>query len=522
MMLRRLLGLDDLPKDRTSSGFDVFVRAVFYIVFANVVVLFFLQGGYDIEFGPIHLHAYSLRNWLVICFAMGLATTWLEGGRAGVSASEWTQSPLLLFLGVVTVYYANGHTFETADTLPARYLPVSLILDRDFYLDEWASIIDEYDDRYFVMLFNEHLISSYPPWGAVLAIPVYLVPVLKGAPHFPADSLFDLEKRAAVVITALSVVILLLTLRMITRPRLAWFISIIYAFGTTSFTISSQAMWQHGPSQLFIALTLYCLVRGTEAPVFTAWAGLPLGIAFICRPLNLVMALPIVLYVLHKRRSQFLGFMLAGVPPILLFASYNALHFGSPVQAGFGATVVTPGSLMGKHLSWFRTPLFEGLAGVLFSPARGLFIYSPVLVLSFVGIASVWRERKDPLLMYLSTAPVLLLIPVATLVAWWGGHGYGPRLLSDSVPILCILLVPAFEQFRQQRWLMRVAVSLAALSIGMHAVGYATTSNWDSPLIDFDKYPERVWYWVESPPVILGTQLCAQMWQVLSTHFRAP
>lgn len=115
------------------------------------------------------------------------------------------QSPLLLFLGVATVFYFNGHTFETADTLPARFLPVSLLMGHDFYLEEGASTIDQYEGQYFVRPVNGHPISTYPPWGAILALPVYLVPVLRGGMRLTAEMLYDLEKCAAVLIMALSV-----------------------------------------------------------------------------------------------------------------------------------------------------------------------------------------------------------------------------------------------------------------------------------------------------------------------------
>ena len=514
-LLKRVVPVDA----HTQARFDIGIRVLFYMTCANVLVLFFVQGGYDVELGPLHLHAYSLRKWLLLCFAFALSKTWLEGRRAGIPASEWIQSPLLLFLAAVCLYYSNGRVFESADTLPARFLPVSLLRDHDFYLDEFSCIIDRYKNPYPVRRINNHLVSTYPPWGAVLALPVYLAPVLRGATQLGQDVLFDLEKRAAVLITALSVLILFFALRRMTRPRVAWFIAVVYAFGTSSFSLSSQAMWQHGPSQLFLTLTLYCLVRGAATPVFLAWSGLPLGLAVICRPLNIVMALPIAVYVAHKHRDQLIGFILAGVPSLLLFLSYNAVYFGSPIQTGFGATVVSPASLVGKHLFWFSTPLAEGLAGALFSPARGLFIYSPIFLCSLAGMVLVWRKPGRVLIKYLSLASLLLLIPVATLSNWWGGHCYGPRLLADASPILCLMLCPVFEEFDQKKWLKTVAIGLAVLSVVMHAIGVAGEITWNIDLIDFDKHPERVWSWRESPPVLYGTQFFMQARQMFSELF---
>ncbi len=493
------------------------IRFLFYMTCANVLVLFFVQGGYDVELGPFHVHAYSLRNWLLLCFALALVKTRLEGRRAGIPASEWIQFPVLLFLAVLSVYYLNGRSFETADALPARLLPVSLLREHDFYLDEFTSLFDAYGDKYFVRRINDHFVSTYPPWGAVLALPVYLVPVLTGATRLSHEILYDLEKRAAMLITALSVLVLLFALLRITKPRIAWFIAVIYAFGTSSFSSSSQAMWQHGPSQLFLTLTLYCLVRGIETPLFAAYAGFPLGLAIISRPLNIFMAIPIVVYVIHKHRDQLLGFILAGVPSLLLFLSYNAIYYGSPFITGFGGVVVSPtSSFLKRYLLWFQTPLLEGLAGVLASPARGLFIYSPIFLFSLRGIVIAWREPGHLLLKYLSLAPLLLLIPVATLGMWTGGWCYGPRLLADATPFLCFLLYPSFERAERKPFVYYVIAGLAALSFFMHAIGvfsdYSFILDPDNTYNHrFDPYlhPELVWSWTDSPPGYVVRQTLA-------------
>lgn len=518
MTFRQLLQVVVPVDPQGPSRVEACVRWLWSLICVNVVVLFFMPGGYDIVVGPLQLHASSLRNWFLLCFALSLSKAWLEERRGAKSGIEGLQSPLLLFIGAMTVYYSNGHTFEsTNDTLPARFLPVSILLDYDFYLDEFSAAIDQYGDPYFVRRIDGHLVSAYPPWGAVLALPVYLVPVFMWGAKIDYSVLYDLEKRAAVLIMAVSVLILFSALRRLMGLRFAWFIAFIYAFGTNSLSLNSQALWQHGPSQLFFSLTLYCLVRGMETPVFIGWAGLALGWAVICRPLNLVMALPIALYVLHKHRSQCIGFILAGAPPFLLFLWYNAVHFGSPLRTGFGATVVTPASLVGHHLSWFNTPLPEGLSGVLFSPARGLFIYSPIFLLSLVGMAIVWKESGRLFLKYLSLAPLFLLIPVAMLGSWWGGPGYGPRLLADSAPFLCFLLGPAFEWVDQRPWPKFMAVGLAVFSISMHVIGLAW-GDWISALIDYDRHPEEVWSWRDSPPVLIGTRLLEQMWQNIATR----
>src|SRR4030095_8521599 len=91
---------------------------------------------------------------------------------------------------------------------------------------------------------------------------------------------------------------------------------------------------------------------------------------------------------------------------------------------------------------FWSTPLLEGLGGILLSPGRGLFVYSPVLLCSFLGIALAWRDRGDPLLRALSVGIFPTLLLYGKWINWWGGGSYGPRLLADLTPFLSVCLVP--------------------------------------------------------------------------------
>lgn len=70
--------------------------------------LAFRASGYDIELGPFHLHAYSLRNWPILCFALALATTWLEGRRAGSQLPSGCNLPSCPFLGLSLSTMSTG------------------------------------------------------------------------------------------------------------------------------------------------------------------------------------------------------------------------------------------------------------------------------------------------------------------------------------------------------------------------------------------------------------------------------
>lgn len=217
-----------------------------------------------------------------------------------------------LLLVVVLVYLANGRSIGAGDTVPARYLPISMLREFNFDLDEFTFLYDEtgrrtypfIGDRPFFLLPREgHYYSVYPIGPALLALPLYILPVSAGMTATSAW-VVRLEKLSATLITALSVLFLFWTLRELTRERWALIIASVYAFGTSSLSVSSQALWQHGPSQLCFALSSYLLVKGMRETAYISYVGFPLAASILMRPTNALLVLPLGVYLLHQHRDM--------------------------------------------------------------------------------------------------------------------------------------------------------------------------------------------------------------------------
>lgn len=278
---------------------------------------------------------------------------------------------------------------------------------------------------------NGHLLSAYPIGAALLAIPFYVISALGTVP-LNSPFLSDLEKLSSTVILALSGLILYLTLLSLVSRRIAFVFLMVYGFGTSSFSVTSQALWQHTAGQLAIASSLYCLVKGPKNPAWIKWAGFSLSFAIISRPTNLIVGIVFGVYVFLYHRRQVVPFLIGGLPPLLFQLWYNAVYFDSPFWSQF--------SLIGGNL--WQTPLPVGLAGVLLSPSRGLLICSPIFILSFLGIALSWFKNHNALLGFAGTGCLLIILLYGKFSMWWGGGSYGPRLLSDLNPILTLCLYP--------------------------------------------------------------------------------
>ena len=138
----------------------------------------------------------------------------------------------------------------------------------------------------------------------------------------------------------------------------------------------------------------------------------------------------------------------------------------------------------------FSTPIYEGLYLNLFSPLRGLFVYSIFLVLGVFGLAGMLRERLHREEAALMLACFLgILLPYS---AWYdpvGGAAFGPRFLVAAVPFL---LVPAGlvieEGTRNTRMVAFILYAVGVVISGIAGVteGIAPTINWGlSPLLSF-------------------------------------
>jgi hypothetical protein len=146
-----------------------------------------------------------------------------------------------------------------------------------------------------------------------------------------------------------------------------------------------------------------------------------------------------VLYHGSLRREALAG-VAAALPPLLLLAAYNAAAFGSPLALGYSN--LPKGRYEGMTHGFFGLtgPSAESLWQLTFGQHRGLFRFSPVLLLAFLA-----PRTRDAWLAWGLFAAFLLL---NASYAYWDGHAsFGPR---HAVPGLVLLAVPLAAAFR--RW----------------------------------------------------------------------
>jgi hypothetical protein len=350
---------------------------------------------------------------------------------------------LLLALCCFLVYNANFRVINAADTICARFVPFGLWRYGTLYLDQLAPLIAEERASHGPIV--RHLgrkISVYPVVTSVLLSPLYL-PAVHYLDHrgWPVPewerAARIMEKLSASLIAAITVALLYLALLRRTRPRPALLLSVAFAFGTTTWMISSQALWQHGLGQLCIAGGLLAV---TSSPTATraALLGLACGLAVGNRPIDALLLAGIGLYGLLWAGRWRLLLVLTTAFSSLLVLKYNLTATGN-VFGGYGLISST---------TYFDHGMLQGIAGLLASPTHGLFVFSPFLLAVPLLWRRVARVPEHRALTILLACGIVAQILFYSKLDWRGGFSFGPRWLTDLVPILIWMIAPLVAGFR--------------------------------------------------------------------------
>ena len=376
-----------------------------------------------------------------------------------------TTRALLLFLLALLVYNANLRVIASGDSRATRFVPLALLRSGTFALDDFRLHVKGFfQNAYWAEEMDGHLVSMYPVVTPLLAAPLYIPAAIylerRGWQDRPLAFAAALsEKLAASVLAAASVGLLYLLLRRRAPRGDALLLTLAYAFGTNTWATSSQALWQHGASQLLLIAALLAATGERTAGRF-AVCGVCCGLLAANRPLDALLAGAVAawlaLEVPDKRRLA--AFVLPAAAVGLAFALYNVAVFGQPL--GGYPLLIRDG--------FFDHSVLSGLAGLFFSPGKGLFVFSPVLLFLFARpfVAGPPEDRRLDLCLAAGSAALLFVLARAD---WRGGFCYGPRFLTDLLPVFFWLLVPVLA--RMGRGLRIAFVAALLLSLPQQVIG---------------------------------------------------
>lgn len=339
-----------------------------------------------------------------------------------------------------------------------------------------------------------HFYTLFPIGVSLVALPVVYALDIAGV-NMPWGKT---EKLVASLVMALTAVVLYgLACRRLDVCR-ALLLALVFAFCTPAWSIGSRGLWQHGPSMLMLALALWLIALAETRPWLIQLAGLPLAFSYVVRPTNAISIVVLSLFVLLRYRKFFLPYLLWALGVAVPFYLYMFSVCGSPFSWYYAVGRVG-----------YAETLAEALIGNLASPNRGLFVFSPVLLLSFYGIWLKRRRRPEPLDWFLIAVIVLHWVVVSSHQPWGGSHTFGNRIMSDLVPYFMYFLIPVLAALPgppgpSRAMLVGAFVLLVAASGVIHYRGAYRRGVWDwnSTPVDADA-PGRAWDWRD--PQLLRT-----------------
>lgn len=277
-----------------------------------------------------------------------------------------------------------------------------------------------------------------------------------------------------------------------------------FAFGTAAWSTASRALWQHGPSMALVAGALLVVVTIDQRSAdrgLVILLGVLAGAAFAVRPTNVVVVVALGAWCLWRGRREAARFvaggLLVGVPWLLV----NRISYGQWIAPNHS------GGRTALHADYL-----EALAANLVSPARGLLVWAPVVLLAVAGLVVAWRRQQADSVTVLSAGIAIgyLLLVSAGSEAWWAGHSIGPRFLTDPLPALAVLAVPAVDALvdpsrRRRAWAVWAAAAVLVWSVAINggAAVMRETNCWNGRPVDVNEDPSRVWS-IDPPQPLAG------------------
>ena len=411
--------------------------------------------------------------------------------------------------------FLTSHVHQMADSKYSILLSESLLLYGTFTLDNFTFLpTDSARDNksllsgnYQLESIDSHIYYVYPPGSSVLSLPYVALMNIFGISAARPDGTYDAQGEERIQASLAALLMALFTFTIFYTSRLllpvGWsaLVAISTAFGTQVWSTASRALWSHTWGVFLLGIVVWMLLsqetgRGRLRPVLLATL---LSWAFFVRPTNSLPVAAISCFIFIFYRPLVIRYLVTGVVWLIGFVAYSWFHFGK----------VLPSYYVTSQLSF--DSFWVAMAGILVSPSRGLLIFVPITLFVAYLLARYRRELPSPRLVALAVAIVAAhLIVVSGFSTWWGGHCYGPRLMTELVPWFALLSMigikarlawwkehrPGTPPFHMKVEMVAGGILLAS-SIIINGLGATAQRTWwwNVKPANVDEHPERVWDW---------------------------
>lgn len=275
-------------------------------------------------------------------------------------------------------------------------------------------------------------IDKYPMGEALLLLPFFILAhLLTRIFNLPATGYSWIYQHAAGIAAIFYLIIGLFCLfRLIKKvysPKIAFLTIFSLVFATNLYHYATyDSLMSHVFSFFLLSLLLWQSLKWQKKPtiVHAVFMGIILGLIFLTRNFNLLFT--ILLIPLGKKYPKKLpvvviSFVLTILPQLLYWRyATNKLFFFS---------------YQGESFNFLQPQIFN----VLFSPRKGLFFWTPVLLFIVLGFRKT-KDKLSAIFPYLIIVLTIFLYLISSWHDWSFGAGFGHRAFIDIYPILGLFI----------------------------------------------------------------------------------
>jgi len=240
---------------------------------------------------------------------------------------------------------------------------------------------------------------------------------------------------------------IVLVIKILKRMNFKYIISPVLSilFSTTAFAAAVVIpSWNHTADIFVGTLFIYLLFVGENRPVALFWAGVLYVISILVRYFNFILLIPVLIYYVNLKEYKKIKYLIMGVISFiwvipLIFYTYNGSIWNiSPfIKAAGNTTKILPGGIP-------MFPIF--FLKYLLHPLHGLFVWSPVTILSVIGLF-VFPKKKEKLGYVFLAVWALFLILYGYINCWYAGWSFSNRYLVNLFPIYIIGVAAFLEKY---------------------------------------------------------------------------
>ncbi len=347
------------------------------------------------------------------------------------------ETSVYLFLFFLLLYFitARGKP-QNVDEVAMYSTLINFMNTKSLAIDELDELNQGIDQRIAFPGREGHLYSKYSPGNILIAILLYWGGELVMEGLGSVTSLY--------INVFLGSVTLLLIYKFLRRyfDNNTCLLTVIFVGLCSTWWYQSRGFGLEIGGGLFLFTSFY-LATGNQFALSTFFW----GISLFFRTLNGI-TFPILALGLKKinKKDKYLGLVIMIVLGGILL-SYNWIRFGSILNFGYNNV-------------GFSTPFFTGFHGLLFSPGRSIFIYSPIFLLAIPGTYYWYKIDK-----WITTILVLTIFVyigfLSTWVSWDSGWSWGSRLFTPMIPLVGVLIAPMVSKaFVTKSWYLILSFTI--------------------------------------------------------------